>query len=95
MHDDQQAVDIDKEKIRIEMEQGASMTAGKMQNALLKQSLPTVHCHYNGQAARHINTVGSDFIICVNSDHLVDVFRRGQPKKVKTLNIEVMRCSLV
>ena len=78
MHDDQQAVvDLDKEKIRIEMEQGASMTAGKMQNALLKQSLPQVHCIYNGQAARHINTVGSEFIICVNSDHLVDVFRRG------------------
>jgi hypothetical protein len=76
------------------MEQGASLSAGKMQNALLKNALPLVHCHYEGPAARHINTVGNNYIITVNSDNTVDVFRRGQEYKLKTLNIEVMRCSL-
>lgn len=45
-----------------------------MQNALLKQSLPAVHCHYDGVACRHINTVGSEHIITVNNDNQVDVF---------------------
>lgn len=66
-----------------------------MQNALLKQSLPSVHCTYEGQAARHINTVGDDFLITVNNEHKVDVFRRGMASKIKTLDIEYMRCSLV
>lgn len=31
----------------------------------------------------------------VNSEHRIDVFQRGNPNKVKTLDIEYMRCSLV
>ena len=52
-----------------------------MQHALLKQSAPDVHCSYSGQAARHINSVGEDFLITVNAEHKVDVFKRGDPKK--------------
>jgi hypothetical protein len=40
------------------MEQGNRESAGKMQNSLLKNTLPTVHCQYDGVACRHINTVG-------------------------------------
>ena len=31
----------------------------------------------------------------MNSGHKVDIFRRGDPKKLKTLDIEYMRYSLV
>lgn len=31
----------------------------------------------------------------VNSEHKVDVFKRGDPRKIKTLDIEYMRYSLV
>ena len=48
-----------------------------------------------GQAARHINAVDEDHIIVVNSEHKVDVYKRGDPKKIKTLDIEYMRYSLV
>ena len=34
-------------------------------------------------------------MIAVNSEHKVDIFRRGDPKKVKTFDIEYMRYSLV
>lgn len=33
-----------------------------------------------------------DFLICVNSEHKVDVYKDSQ--KIKTLDIEYMRCSL-
>jgi len=66
-----------------------------MQHALLKQSVPAVHCQFYGQAARHINCVGEDYILVVNSEHKVDVFKRGDPRKLKTLDIEYMRYSLV
>ena len=39
--------------------------------------------------------VGDDHILVVNSEHKVDVFKRGDPRKVKTLDIEYMRYSLV
>ena len=68
------------------MEQGRSQHAGKLQYALLKQSAPTVHCSYVGQAARHMNVVGEDHILVVNSEHKVDVIRRGGPldRNIKT-----------
>ena len=54
-----------------------------------------VHCQYVGQAARHMNVVGEDHILVVNGDHKVDVFKRGDNRKIKTLDIEYMRYSLV
>jgi hypothetical protein len=39
--------------------------------------------------------VNDEFIIVVNSEHKVDVFRRGDPHKVKTFDIEYMRYSVV
>ena len=54
-----------------------------------------VHCSYTGQAARHMNAVGEDHILVVNSEHKVDVFKRGDARKVKTLDVEYMRYSLV
>ena len=77
------------------MEQGKSQNAGRLQYALLKQSAPLVHCHYLGQAARHINMIDDDHILVTNMEHKVDVFKRGDPRKVKTLDIEYMRYSLV
>lgn len=50
---------------------------------------------FEGQAARHINTVGDEYVITVNHIHGVDVYKRGKQQKVKTLDIEYMRCSLV
>lgn len=72
-----------------------SRGSGKLQHALLKSSTPIVHCIYDGQAARHINQIDDEFIIAVNSEHKVDIFRRGDNKKIKTLDIEYMRYSLV
>lgn len=40
--------DIDDDNINVEMEQGRSSQAGKLQYALLKQSAPLVHCQYLG-----------------------------------------------
>ena len=54
-----------------------------------------MYCSYLGQAARHLNQVGEDHILVVNSEHKVDVFKRGDARKVKTLDIEYMRYSLV
>lgn len=54
-----------------------------------------MHCQYEGQAARHINTIGKDFIITVNSEHKVDIFKRGDPRRIKELEIEYMRYSIV
>lgn len=65
-----------------------------MQHQLLKSSLPTVHATFEGQAARHINSVGDEYILCVNAEHRVDVYMRGNMKKLKTLEVEYMRCSL-
>lgn len=87
-------LDLDRRTISVEIEQGKSQQAGKMQHALLKQSAPDIHCQYTGQAARHINIVSEDYIIAVNSEHKVDVFQRGNPRKLKTLDIEYMRYSL-
>ena len=42
-----------------------------------------------------MNLVGEDHVLVVNSEHKVDVFKRGASKKVKTLDIEYMRYSLV
>ena len=42
-----------------------------------------------------MNMVGDDHILVVNSEHRVDVFKRGDSRKVKTLDIEYMRYSLV
>ncbi len=42
-----------------------------------------------------MNAVGEDHILVVNSEHKVDVFKRGDARKVKTLDIEYMRYSLV
>ena len=42
-----------------------------------------------------MNQVGEDHILVVNSEHKVDVFKRGDARKVKTLDIEYMRYSLV
>lgn len=42
-----------------------------------------------------MNCVGEDHILVVNSEHKVDVFKRGDSRKVKTLDIEYMRYSLV
>ena len=87
--------DLDNSTINLELEQGRSQNAGKLQNALPKQAQPEMHCQYEGQAARHINTVGRDYIITVNSEHKVDIFKRGNPQRVKELDIEYMRFSLV
>ena len=54
---------------------------------------PTVHAQFYGHAARHLNCF-DDFIIVVNSDHKVDVFKRGNINRVKTLDIEYMRYSV-
>jgi hypothetical protein len=54
-----------------------------------------MHCQYEGQAARHINTVGRDYIITVNNEHKVDIFKRGHQQRVKELDIEYMRFSIV
>ena len=48
-----------------------------------------------GNAARHINSVGADYFIAVNIDNQVDVFKRGEARKIKTLEISFMRYSLV
>jgi hypothetical protein len=56
-------------------------------------SQPVVHCQFYGHAARHLNCF-DDFIIVVNSEHKVDVFKRGQSQRVKTLEIEYMRFSV-
>lgn len=64
-----------------------------IQSALLRDSTPSVFCQYFGQAGRHINLVGDEYIIAVNQEHKVDVFRKGDPKKIKTLDIEYMRHS--
>lgn len=88
-------LDLDNTTINLELEQGRSQNAGKLQNALLKQSQPETHCQYEGQAARHINTVGRDFIITVNNEHKIDIFKRGNQQRVKELDIEYMRFSLV
>ena len=66
-----------------------------MQHALLKSSTPRVHVIYNGQAARHISTVGHEFILSVNENHKVDVFKRDNNVKFKTLDIEYMRYSMI
>ena len=87
--------ELDDANINVELEQGRAQGAGKLQYALLKQSAPMVHCSYIGQAARHMNVVGEDHILVVNSEHRVDVFKRGDARKVKTLDIEYMRYSLV
>lgn len=42
-----------------------------------------------------MNVVGEDHILVVNGEHRVDVFKRGDARKVKTLDIEYMRYSLV
>ena len=89
------AMILDDANINVELEQGRSSTAGKLQYALLKQSTPMVYCSYLGQAARHLNQIGEDHILVVNSEHKVDVFKRGDARKVKTLDIEYMRYSLV
>jgi len=40
--------DLDDANIDVELEQGRSSGAGKLQYALLKQSAPMVHCSYMG-----------------------------------------------
>ena len=42
-----------------------------------------------------MNAVGEDHILVVNNEHKVDVFKRGATRKLKTLDIEYMRYSLV
>lgn len=42
-----------------------------------------------------MNTIMDDFIVVVNSDHKVDVFKRGDARKLKTLDIDYMRYSLL
>ena len=84
---------LDDNSISVELEQGKS--AGRVNGSMLKKSAPIVHCAYMGQAARHINVVGEDYILVVNSEHKVDVYKRGDPKNVKTLDIDYMRYSLV
>ena len=42
-----------------------------------------------------MSLVGDEHIVVVNSEHRVDVFKRGDSRKVKTLDIEYMRYSLV
>jgi len=39
--------------------------------------------------------IDEDHILVTNLEHKVDVFKRGDPRKVKTLDIEYMRYSLV
>ena len=48
-----------------------------------------------GHAARHISSIGDDYFIAVNSEHQVDVYKRGEARKIKTLDINFMRYSLV
>lgn len=81
------------DNISIEMEQANLENSGKMQSSLLNMSTPVVHCQYYGHAARHLNAF-DDFILVVNAQHKVDVFKRGQNKRVKTLDIEYMRYSV-
>ena len=69
--------DLDDAKINVELEQGRASEGSRVQNNLLKQSAPLIHVSYNGQAARHMNAVGEDHILVVNSEHKVDVFKRG------------------
>ena len=38
--------------------------------------------------------VGEDHILVVNSDHKVDIFKRGDSRKLKTLDIDYMRYSI-
>lgn len=92
---DEEGSQVDKMSVQVEITQGRSRGSGKLQHALLKSSTPNVHCQYDGQAARHINQINDDFIIVVNSEHKVDVFKRGDPRKIKTFDIEYMRYSLV
>lgn len=42
-----------------------------------------------------MNVVNEDHILVVNSEHKVDVYKRGDYRKFKTLDIEYMRYSLV
>lgn len=42
-----------------------------------------------------MNQIGPDHILVGNSEHKVDIFKRGDPIKVKTLDIEYMRFSLL
>lgn len=42
-----------------------------------------------------MNLVGQDHIVVGNEEHKVDIFRRGDARKFKTLDIEYMRYSLV
>ena len=93
--EEENAGNFDEAEINIEVEQGKSQSAGKLQYALLKQSAPQIHCQYFGQAARHINMIDQDHILITNLEHKVDVFKRGDPRKLKTLDIEYMRYSLV
>lgn len=81
------------DNISVELEQANLENSGKMQSSLLNMSTPLVHCQYYGHAARHLNAF-DDFIVVVNSEHKVDVFKRGQNKRVKTLDIEYMRYSV-
>jgi len=34
--------------------------------------------YYNGQAARHLNTIGNDILLVSNSENKVDVFKRDE-----------------
>ena len=43
----------------------------------------------------HINEVGNDFYLVVNDNYSVDVYSRSSSKKVKTLDVEYMRYSIV
>lgn len=48
---------------------------------------------FSGQAARHMNCVGDDYILTVNSEYRTEVFQRGVDASVKTLDISYMRAS--
>ena len=48
---------------------------------------------YDGLAARHIAVVGDHHTITTNNQYKVDVYRRGDAQKLKTLEIEYMRSS--
>ena len=54
-----------------------------------------VHAIYSGKAAGHINTVKDDYLISVNPELSIDVFSRSEQRKIKIINIALMRCSLV
>lgn len=48
---------------------------------------------FNGQAARHINVVGDDYLLSVNAEYAVEIYQRGVEEKLKTLDISYMRAS--